>query len=147
MENEQSFHLSGVESRVAKRKRWTAPYQLTAPAFLFVSLLLIVPLLMMLRLSLYRYDPVQMYIQALTLENYVKFFKDEFYQQVLWRTLWISAVTTLLCLIGGLAVAYYMARTRSIFVQRYLVIAIVLPLWVALPEPPAGLSFSTTRAC
>jgi putative spermidine/putrescine transport system permease protein len=138
MESQQSFHLSNVESRAAKRKGWTAPYQLTAPAFIFVSLLLIVPLFMMLQLSLYRYDPVQMYIQAVTPENYVKFFKDEFYQQVLWRTLWISAVTTVLCLIGGLAVAYYMARTRSVFVQRYLVIAIVLPLFMGSVARTAG---------
>ena len=61
-----------------------------------------------------------MYIQAFTLENYVRFFKDEFYRQVLWTTLWVSAVTTALCLVGGLAVAYYMARTRSAILQRYL---------------------------
>jgi putative spermidine/putrescine transport system permease protein len=127
-----------VSRRGAKRERRAAPYRLTAPAFLFVTLLFVVPLIMLLRLSLYRYDPVQMYIQALTFENYVKFFKDEFYQQVLWRTLWISAVTTFLCLIGGSAVAYYMARTRSTIIQRYLVIAIVLPLFMGSVARTAG---------
>jgi putative spermidine/putrescine transport system permease protein len=111
---------------------------LTAPAFVFVTLLLVVPLIMMLRLSLYRYDPVQMYVQAFTVENYVRFFRDEFYQQVLWTTLWISAVTTMLCLVGGLAVAYYVARTRSAAMQRYLILAIVLPLFMGNVARTAG---------
>lgn len=138
MEKTQGSHLPDAQRRVARRKGQAAPYQLAAPAFLFVVILFIVPLIMMLRLSLYRYDAAQMYIQALTLENYVKFFKDEFYQQVLWRTLWISAVTTFFCLIGGSAVAYYMARTRSVFVQRYLIIAIVLPLFMGSVARTAG---------
>ncbi|MDI4235588.1 ABC transporter permease [Bradyrhizobium sp. Arg237L] len=123
---------------VARRTRWAAPYALSGPAFVFVSLLLMLPLLMMLRLSFYQYDAAQMYIQAFTLDNYVRFFKDEFYRQVLWTTLWVSAVTTLLCLIGGLAVAYFMARTNSTILKRYLIIAIVLPLFMGNVARTAG---------
>jgi putative spermidine/putrescine transport system permease protein len=138
MENSQGSISLNARRRVTKRGRRAVPYKLTAPAFVFVTLLLVVPLLMMLRLSLYRYDPVQMYVQALTFENYVRFFRDEFYQQVLWTTLWISAVTTMLCLVGGLAVAYYVARTRSAAVQRYLILAIVLPLFMGNVARTAG---------
>ena len=115
-----------------------APYQLVAPAFIFVALVLILPLILMLRLSLYKYDSAQMYIEATTLENYWRFFKEPFFQQVLWRTLWISAVTTFLCLLGGLAVAYYMARNNSRLLQRYLIIAIVLPLFMGSVARTAG---------
>jgi putative spermidine/putrescine transport system permease protein len=138
METSQGPRSLNATSRVTKRGRWAIPYQLTAPAFVFVTLLLVLPLIMMLRLSLYRYDPVQLYVQAFTLENYVRFFKDEFYRQVLWTTLWVSAVTTALCLMGGLAVAYYMARTRSAILQRYLIIAIVLPLFMGNVARTAG---------
>ena len=138
MENSQGSSSLNAKHRVTKRGRRAVPYKLTAPAFVFVTLLLVVPLIMMLRLSLYRYDPVQMYVQALTFENYVRFFRDEFYQQVLWTTLWISAVTTMLCLVGGLAVAYYVARTRSAVMQRYLILAIVLPLFMGNVARTAG---------
>ena len=138
MENSQGSISLNARRRVTKRGRRAVPYKLTAPAFIFVTLLLVIPLLMMLRLSLYRYDPVQMYVQALTFENYVRFFRDEFYQQVLWTTLWISAVTTMLCLVGGLAVAYYVARTRSAVMQRYLILAIVLPLFMGNVARTAG---------
>ena len=79
-----------------------------------------------------------MYLEVFTLDNYIKFFKDEFYQNVLWRTLWVSAVTTILCLIGGIGVAYYMARTSSRLLQRYLIIAIVLPLFMGNVARTAG---------
>jgi putative spermidine/putrescine transport system permease protein len=138
MENSQGSISLNARRRVTKRGRRAVPYNLTAPAFVFVTLLLVIPLLMMLRLSLYRYDPVQMYVQALTFENYVRFFRDEFYQQVLWTTLWISAVTTMLCLVGGLTVAYYVARTRSAVMQRYLILAIVLPLFMGNVARTAG---------
>jgi putative spermidine/putrescine transport system permease protein len=123
---------------VDKRGRRLAPYILSGPAVVFVSFFLMLPLLMMLRLSFYRYDTAQMYIEAFTLENYVRFFKDDFYRQVLWTTLWISAVTTLLCLIGGVAVAYFMARTESPLLKRYLIIAIVLPLFMGNVARTAG---------
>jgi putative spermidine/putrescine transport system permease protein len=138
MENSQGPSSLNARRRVTKRGTRAVPYKLTAPAFVFVALLLVVPLIMMLRLSLYRYDPVQMYVQAFTVENYVRFFRDEFYQQVLWTTLWISAVTTMLCLVGGLAVAYYVARTRSAAMQRYLILAIVLPLFMGNVARTAG---------
>jgi putative spermidine/putrescine transport system permease protein len=121
-----------------RRGRRLAPYALSGPAIVFVSIFLMLPLLMMLRLSFYRYDATQMYIEAFTLDNYVRFFKDEFYRQVLFTTLWISAVTTVLCLIGGVAVAYYMARTESPLLKRYLIIAIVLPLFMGNVARTAG---------
>ena len=65
------------------------PYELTAPALIFVTVMLMLPLFLMLRLSFLRYDAIQMYVEVFTLDNYIKFFKDEFYQSVLWRTLWI----------------------------------------------------------
>src|SRR3954471_1784863 len=114
------------------------PYELTAPALIFVTVILMLPLFLMLRLSFLRYDAIQMYLEVFTLDNYIKFFKDEFYQNVLWKTLWVSAVTTILCLIGGIGVAYYMARTRSRILQRYLIIAIVLPLFMGNVARTAG---------
>lgn len=123
---------------VNKTRRWLAPYALSGPALVFVSIFLLLPLLLMLRLSLYRYDALQMYIEVFTLDNYIRFFQDEFYRHVLWTTLWVSAVTTVLCLLGGLGVAYFMARTESVILKRYLIIAIVLPLFMGNVARTAG---------
>jgi len=128
----------GTTKRLSIGVKGAAPYQLAAPALLFVLVFLLLPLVMMLRLSFFRYDPAQMFIEAFTLDNYVKFFKDEFYQQVLWRTLWIASVTTAFCLVGGVLVAYYIARTRSAALRRYLIVAIVLPLFMGNVVRTAG---------
>jgi putative spermidine/putrescine transport system permease protein len=124
------------------KKRWargaSAPWVLSAPAMIFVSLFLLVPLIIMLRLSVSKYDPAEMYLQVFTAENYVKFVTDGFYRQVLWTTLWVSGVTTLLCLIGGLPVAYYISRSPSDLLKRLLIIAVVLPLLMGSVVRTAG---------
>lgn len=103
---------------------------LTAPAVLFVALGLLAPLALMLRNSLNHYDATELMISAVTLENYVKFFTDTFYQQVLWRTIGISAVSTAICLVAGVPVAYFLARHVGDFTKRMLLIAILVPLLI-----------------
>jgi putative spermidine/putrescine transport system permease protein len=111
---------------------------MVAPAFVFVVLVLLLPLVAMLRQSLNKFDPTQLVVEAVTIESYVRFFRDEFYQNVLLTTLGVSGVTTLLCLVGGLVVAYYIARTKSPILQRYLIIAIIFPLFMGNVARTAG---------
>jgi putative spermidine/putrescine transport system permease protein len=82
----------------------------------------------MLRYSLNKYDPAELMISALTLENYVKFLGDAFYQEVLLTTVGISAFSTALCLITGFPVAYYLVRMASPRIRSMLFILIILPL-------------------
>lgn len=135
----QRVAASGVAEHA---KRWVrgaaTPWTLAAPAMLFVSFFLLVPLIIMLRLSLAKYDPAEMYLQVFTAENYVKFFTDGFYRHVLWTTFWVSSVTTLLCLIGGLPVAYFISRSSSDLLKRLLIIAVVLPLLMGSVVRTAG---------
>ncbi|MFT3802417.1 MAG: ABC transporter permease [Burkholderiaceae bacterium] len=132
--------MAGSDGGAARsaRGRNAGPYAMVAPAFVFVCVLLLLPLLMMLRMSLNRYDLSQLYVEAFTFENYARFFGDAFYREVLLTTLGVAAATTLLCLIGGLAVAYYMARTRSPILQRYLIIAIIFPIFMGNVARTAG---------
>jgi putative spermidine/putrescine transport system permease protein len=105
---------------------------------IFVSVCLLLPLVIMLRLSVSKYDPAEMYLQVFTLENYVKFFTDSFYRHVLWTTFWVAGVTTALCLAGGLPVAYFISRSRSDLLKRLLIIVIVLPLLMGNVVRTAG---------
>jgi putative spermidine/putrescine transport system permease protein len=65
---------------------------------------------------------------AFTLENYVRFFSDTFYLGVLFRTLWISLVSTVACLVLGLPAAYYLSRLKIRWLKTGLILAIVIPL-------------------
>lgn len=108
--------------------RVSPAFGLGAPATVFVLLGLIVPLALMLRYSFNKYDPAELMISALTLENYAKFIGDSFYQEVLLTTVGISALATALCLIAGFPVAYYLVRIASPRVRSLLFILVILPL-------------------
>lgn len=111
-----------------QRMRVSPVFSLGAPATLFVLFGLIAPLALMLRYSFNKYDPAELMISAITLENYTKFIGDAFYQQVLLATVGISALSTALCLIAGFPVAYYLVRMASPRMRSLLFILIILPL-------------------
>ncbi|HKU99668.1 MAG TPA: ABC transporter permease, partial [Vineibacter sp.] len=70
-------------------------------------------------------------------ENYVKFFTDAFYLNVLWRTVRVAVVCTIACLIMGFPLAYVLARTQSRF-KNLLIMLVVLPLFVGNAVRAAG---------
>ena len=111
-----------------KRWRVSPVFGLAGPASLFVALALLGPLVLMFRYSLNRFVPGQLMVEALTLANYQKFFADAFYQEVLFTTVWVSALSTFLCLLLGFPVAYVLVRQASPRWKGVLLILIILPL-------------------
>ncbi len=111
----------------------TAPLKvpfLMLPALVFVLVSLFLPLALMFRYSLNRFDPTELMISAVSLENYQKFFGDSFYQHVLFTTVWISLSATLVCLAIGFPVAYALTRYVSDRLRSRLLILIILPLFM-----------------
>ncbi|MBI4011191.1 MAG: ABC transporter permease [Candidatus Rokubacteria bacterium] len=120
----------------------TAPRRLTVaalvtPATLVVGVGLLLPIAILFRYSLNRFVPGQLMVEAVTLENYVKFFTDPFYVTVLLRTLRVASVCMVLCLVGGFPLAYVLARTRSRW-KSLLIMLVVLPLFVGNAVRAAG---------
>lgn len=110
---------------------------LVLPATLFVAIGLIGPIVILFRYSLNAFVPGKFMVEALTAENYLKFFSDPFYLAVLWRTVRVSAVCTIACLLLGFPLAYHLARTQSRF-KNLFVMAVVLPLFVGNAVRAAG---------
>ena len=67
---------------------------LVGPATLFCVLQLVIPAAILFRYSLNRFDPAAYMVEAVTAENYVKFFTDPYYLGVLLRTVRVSLVST-----------------------------------------------------
>lgn len=110
---------------------------LVGPATVLVAVGLLVPAAILFRYSLNRFVPGQFMVDALTVENYVKFFTDPYYTAVLGRTVRVACLTTLLCLVMGLPLAYVLARTRTRW-KNLLIMAVVLPLFVGNAVRAAG---------
>lgn len=66
---------------------------------------------------------------SFTLEHYIKFFTDRDFLLILWRSLMIAVKTTIICLLLGYPVAYFIVRSRE-KVQNALILCITLPMWI-----------------
>ena len=66
---------------------------------------------------------------SFTLEHYAKFFTDPDFLLILWRSILIAVKTTVLCLLLGYPIAYYIARSTE-KVQNVLILCITLPMWI-----------------
>lgn len=66
---------------------------------------------------------------SVTLEHYVKFFTDADFLIILWRSLWIAAKTTVICLLIGYPVAYFISHCEE-RMQNILVLCITIPMWI-----------------
>ena len=110
---------------------------LIGPATIFVAAGLLVPLAILFRYSLNRFEPRRMMVEAFTLENYVRFFSDPFYTTILFTTLRVAALCTIVCLVMGLPLAYVLARTQSRY-KNVLIMLVVLPLFVGNAVRAAG---------
>ena len=121
----------------AERMSWLSAGALIGPATIIVSIGLLIPMLILFRYSLNKFDPRLMMVDAVTMENYVKFFTDPYYTNVLITTLRISALTTIVCLLLAFPLAYVLARTQTRY-KSLLIILIVLPLFVGNAVRAAG---------
>ena len=115
---------------------WTAA-AMVAPASIVVTIGIVLPILILFRYSLNQYTPAKVMVDAVTLENYVKFFTDPFYRAILWRTIRVAALCTLICVLLAFPMAYCLARTRSRY-KNLLLMAIILPLFVGNAVRAAG---------
>jgi putative spermidine/putrescine transport system permease protein len=110
---------------------------LVGPATIYVAVGILVPLAILFRYSLNQFVPGKFMVDALTIENYVKFFTDIYYTGVLWRTVRVAFATTAICLLMGFPLAYVLARTRTRY-KNLLIMLIVLPLFVGNAVRAAG---------
>lgn len=84
---------------------------LIAPLLLVLAGFFLVPVLMLLPMSFGVYEPGAGLVKgAWTLENYTRIITDEYYREVVWRTLGLGLSVTLICLLLGYPLAYLIAR-------------------------------------
>ena len=65
----------------------------------------------------------------ITLQNFVRFFSDPIFLEVLKRSLWVAVLTTVLCLVLGYPVAYIIAQADG-RKKMLLVLLITIPMWI-----------------
>lgn len=98
------------------------------PGATVMALLFFVPLLIVLAYSLLTRGAYGGATLPWTAESYTRVF-DPLYLAILWRSVWISAVSTALCVTLGFPLALYITRNRK---HRLLLLNLVmLPFWTS----------------
>ncbi|MEE0108417.1 MAG: ABC transporter permease, partial [Merdibacter sp.] len=64
-----------------------------------------------------------------TFDHFIRFFTDQDFLLILWRSLIIAFKTTIICVLLGYPIAYFIARSSD-RVRNILVLAITLPTWI-----------------
>jgi putative spermidine/putrescine transport system permease protein len=102
---------------------------LTGPYALFLVLLLIVPFGSMAVLSLHPYSPTKIALPELTFDNYRQI-AALYYVRLFGRTLQLSLVSTVICVVFGYPLAYVLARARP-RMQTLGLFLLIMPLMVS----------------
>lgn len=98
------------------------------PATLVTVMLFTVPMLIVCAYSLLSRGPYGGVMQPWTVENYQRVF-DSLYLSILWRSAWISAISTAGCLLLGFPLALFISRAGK---RRILYLNLVmLPFWTS----------------
>jgi spermidine/putrescine transport system permease protein len=99
----------------------------TLPSFGWLVLFVLVPTLLVLAFAFRTTDPAGGIGGDWTLGQF-RIFGHRSIHILLWRTFWISALTTAICLAFALPVAWFLARVRQAWRPRLLLLVIV-PFW------------------
>ena len=102
--------------------------QLAIPYIVWAALMLVLPMALIFLYSIT--EPGNSIISfSITLDQYIKFFTDKDFLLILWRSLAIAVKTTIICLLLGYPIAYYIARTKE-KTQNMLILCITIPMWI-----------------
>lgn len=128
------FSLDALSGR-----RWLA----IAPPFIWMVLFLLVPFLLVLKISfadlqfgIPPYTPLaqlkdEMLTLSLSLRGYVLLFTDSLYIATYLNSVKMAAITTLCCVLIGYPMAYYIARSDP-SIRNVLLLGVILPFWTSL---------------
>ena len=102
--------------------------QLAVPYIVWTVIMLLLPMLLIV---LYAFMDTGNEIMTFrfTLANFAKFFTDPDFLLVLWRSIKIALKTTVICVLIGYPIAYFIAFSSD-KVRDMLILAITLPTWI-----------------
>ncbi|MGL5978287.1 MAG: ABC transporter permease [Erysipelotrichaceae bacterium] len=102
--------------------------RLVQPYMVWIAIFIVIPMLL---ITVYAFTTQGNNVATLhfTLANFKKFFFDPIFLDVLWRSLRIALITTVLCIALGYPVAYIIANLRPKH-GKLLILLITMPMWI-----------------
>jgi spermidine/putrescine transport system permease protein len=110
----------------SRRRNWRLLF-LISPSLFWLVVFFLVPLLLVFAIGFGQRGTYGGVRWTLTLENYTRFF-DPLYLRIFGRTIQIALLTTLICLLLGYPLAYFIA-TRSPRWRNSFLLLLMIPFW------------------
>ncbi|MBL8584637.1 MAG: ABC transporter permease [Rhizobiaceae bacterium] len=102
---------------------------LLAPAYLWLTVAIFLPLSAMAFFSFMTELPMSGKDWSFTLENYAAFFSGALYPTLLWASLRLGLEVTFWCLLIGFPAAYVLAKVLKGRVREAIFLLVILPFW------------------
>jgi spermidine/putrescine transport system permease protein len=119
---------TGVEQPVVSRRRNLTPYLLLAPGLLWLLVFFLIPTLTLAQTSLQEGSLQEGYQFTWRFANYVEAVRS--YSPQFIRSLWYASLCTVLCLLIGYPLAYFIALRSGRF-KSLMLLLVVMPLLVS----------------
>lgn len=123
------FRKTGARPLSIEAREARQPWILLSPALVAVGLLLMVPLLFIVVYSFWLRSAMGPDTPGFHLHNWQRALTDPFYRYILFNTLKIAAITTVICGLLGYPAAYFIARSRGN--KMILLLLLLLPFWIS----------------
>lgn len=115
--------------RAQRRGQFGAALPLLAPAYLWLTVAIFLPLSAMAFFSFMTDLPTTGKQWAFTLRNYATFFSEGLYARLLLDSLRLGAVVTFWCIVIGFPAAFVLAKVLKGRMREAIFLLIILPFW------------------
>lgn len=122
---------------MTRSPRLATHYLLAAPSAILFAGFLLVPLCATVLLSFHDWDQNKGIVDTLTVKNWVEIASDGYFLEVLWRTLRVAGLTTLLCILIGVPEAYILSRMAPPWRTIFLLV-VIGPLLISVVARTLG---------
>lgn len=112
-----------------QRRAGLGPWFAVAPMMGWLLLFVIVPTLMLLVVSFCERDGLGRIVYTFSLENYLRAF-DWKWLKILGISVWYAFLTTVVCLVLGYPVAYFIGRSGE-RARALLIMLVMIPFWTS----------------
>ncbi len=113
--------LSGL-----KKRRSEALITATPMGWLFIFF--VIPTLLVIAMAFRSADPYGGIGDEWPLTT-IKDLRDPNYPLIIWRTVWLSLVSTAICILTAIPAAYYISRIKKKY-QDIILLFIIVPFWI-----------------
>jgi len=101
---------------------------LSIPSMGWLVIFFVIPTVLVIAMAFRAADPYGGIGEGWTLES-IRDLGNPNYPAIIWRTIWLSVVSTAICIVAAIPVSYHIARLRK-KIQDIILLLVIVPFWI-----------------